>query len=323
MNHAGVREYRAETWEVLQQLLFRNAWRGDIGRVRSPYVFRGQSNADYGLDSSLQRYVGDSGRWDIEAHLLRGFARYARKEMQHRDIRIGTEFVALAQHYGLPTRTIDWSYSPYVAAYFATRGRPDVDGVIWAVDYARVHERLPESFHVLLEGANVNMLEADMLDDNLYRELAANGVPVDVLDHNGTTLLLTALEAWETAAAVLPDDFVVFFEAPSVDERIVNQSALFSVTTDPRTRLDEWLVRNVPDAVFRIVVPAECKLEFRDRLAQTNITAKSLFPGLDGITAWLCEYYRPGTGLQASAGGTVGPVLGATPALRAGGPAAS
>jgi hypothetical protein len=316
MNYLGVREYRAETWEVLQQLLFRNAWRDDIARVRSPYVFRGQSNAAYALESSLQRYVSGTDRWDLENHLLRGFARYARKEMQARDIRIGTEFVALAQHYGLPTRSIDWTYSPFVAAYFATRGRPDVDGVIWAVDYAKVHEHLPAAFRRLLDEPGVRMFEADMLDDNLYRGLAEAGVPVDILDHNGTTLLLTAKGSWEAIATEVPDDFVVFYEAPSVDERIVNQSALFSVTADPRTRLDEWLARTVPDAVMRIVIPAECKLEFRDRLAQANVTAKSLFPGLDGISAWLCEYYRPRP--DASQAASSGRAIEPTPALSAG-----
>lgn len=49
----------------------------------------------------------------------------------------------------------------------------------------------------------------------------------------------------------------------------------------------------VPEAVTRIVVPAERKAEYRDRLAQADITAKTLFPGLDGVAAWLCEYFRP------------------------------
>ena len=321
MNHLGIREYRAETWEVLQQLLFKNSWREDLGRVRSPYVFRGQSNAEYGLETSLQRFVGDSGRWDLETHLLRGFARYARKEVQHRHIRFGAEFAALAQHYGLPTRTIDWSYSPYVAAYFATRGRTDVDGVIWAVDYTKVHDHLPEPFAQLLDEAGIRIFEADLLDDNLYRGLADQGVPIDILDHNGTTVLLTAQASWAAMETIAPDDFVVFFEAPSVDDRIINQSALFSATTNANTRMDHWLARNAPDAVMRVVIPAECKLEFRDRLAQANITAKSLFPGLDGITAWLCEYYRPRA--DGSLPAEARAVIDSTPALRAGEPLAT
>jgi len=108
---------------------------------------------------------------------------------------------------------------------------------------------------------------------------------------------------------------VVFSEAPSVDERIVSQSALFSATADARTRLDEWLARNAPNAVMRIVIPADCKLESRERLVQADITAKSLFPGLDGITAWLCEYYRPARATADSRPGAGLTTLDPTPAL--------
>src|SRR5262249_39550766 len=39
----------------------------------------------------------------------------------------------LAQHYGLPTRLLDWSENPLVAAYFAVTDIPDDDGCIWAL----------------------------------------------------------------------------------------------------------------------------------------------------------------------------------------------
>lgn len=72
----GLTEHRAETWEQLQAQLFEDAWRTDIARVRSPYVFRGLSNVAYDLETSLQRFVGDSERWDMEWHLLRSFNHY-------------------------------------------------------------------------------------------------------------------------------------------------------------------------------------------------------------------------------------------------------
>lgn len=291
MTSVGIREYRAETWEELQGLLFADAWRGDIGRIRSPYVFRGQSNAAYGLETSLQRFVGDSSRWDLEWHLLRSFNHYAHDELRH--VPFGAEFKAVAQHHGLPTRLLDWTYSPYVAAYFATRGRQDVDGLIWAVDYAAVHEHAPEEFRALLDRADLNVFEASAVDDVATSRLKEMGVDLSVVRDGGATHVLSYTRLWEGLAAAYPEDFVVFYEAPSIDARIVNQSALFSSTGDPATRIDEWFAEMTPGAVKRIVVPAERKAEFRDRLAQANVTAKTLFPGLDGVAAWLCEYFRP------------------------------
>ena len=88
------------------------------------------------------------------------------------------------------------------------------------------------------------------------------------------------------------DDFLVFVEPPSFDERIVNQYALFSLASSPTLSPDEWLARH-PDLARRIVVPAELKWEIRDKLDQANITERVLFPGLDGLSRWVARYYTP------------------------------
>ena len=89
-------------------------------------------------------------------------------------------------------------------------------------------------------------------------------------------------------------DFLLFFEPPSIDERIVNQFALFSAMSDPTAPIDAWLEGH-PDLFHKIVIPAEPKLkwEIRDKLDQANITERVLFPGLDGLSAWLKRYYAP------------------------------
>ena len=82
----------------------------------------------------------------------------------------------------------------------------------------------------------------------------------------------------------------MFFEPPSMDDRIINQYALFSILSDPQGSQEEWLLRR-PHLCRKIILPADKKWEIRDNLDQANITERVLFPGLDGLSQWLNRYY--------------------------------
>jgi hypothetical protein len=116
----------------------------------------------------------------------------------------------------------------------------------------------------LLENEEADVFTADMLD--------------------GAAPSLPALERLSR------QPFALFFEPPSLDGRIVNQFALFSLMSSPTANLGEWL-RERPDVYRRIVIPADLKWEVRDKLDQANITERVLFPGLDGLSQWLKRYF--------------------------------
>jgi hypothetical protein len=256
-------EIRAESWLELQEHLFADSWQEELSRHRSDFVYRGESDERNVLTTSLMRLGGDYGA--LEQHLLRSFRRYA----QRRDVPVDAlwNWLALAKHHNLPTRLLDWSYSPYVALHFVTAsaGRYDVDGAVWMVDFVRAHEQLPERLSEALELEGGSALTAE-------------------------TLQAVAPSLREFDA--LGEDFVVFFEPPSLDQRIVNQYGLFSAMPGPSARVDDWLERH-PELGRRIVIPAELKWEVRDKLDQANVTERVLFPGLDGLSAWLKRYYSP------------------------------
>ena len=108
-----------------------------------------------------------------------------------------------------------------------------------------------------------------------------------------------SLQAFDALAAGLdgrPYHFATFFEPPSLDARIVNQYALFSLMSSPNVSLDDWLAEH-PNLIRKIVIPAAIKWEVRDKLDQANVTERVLFPGLDGLSSWLRRQYTPRNGL--------------------------
>ena len=75
-----------------------------------------------------------------------------------------------------------------------------------------------------------------------------------------------------------------------MDDRIINQYALFSVLSDPHVSQEDWFLRR-PHLCRKIIIPGDKKWEIRDNLDQANITERVLFPGLDGLSVWLNRYY--------------------------------
>ncbi|WP_433630105.1 FRG domain-containing protein [Halomicrococcus sp. NG-SE-24] len=290
MTKVGEHEFVADDWATLHRLLYRDAWDEELGRHRSPYVFRGMTDSDHNLETSLHRFVGESGRWDLEVHLLRNFRQYARQEIDQPESPF--HLMALAQHHGLPTRLLDWTYSPAVAAYFATGGSPDADGLIWAVDYEAAHERLPDHFQEFLAELGTDMYNAAMLYDLMRLVIEQSEEQEGQLADRQTLPMLDVRDVLTEFSKQRGDDHIVFFQPPSIDQRIVNQAALFSSMANPRTSMEEWFERH-PDLYWKIIIPANRKQEFRDKLDQANINHRTLFPGLDGIATWLKEYYKP------------------------------
>jgi hypothetical protein len=259
-------ETRVDTWTALHEALYASSWKEPLGRFRSSFAFRGLSRADYSLRTSLSR-LGGTGA-ELERHMLRNFRKYAQVEAVPPDS--VWNWLAVAQHHGMPTRLLDWTYSPYVALHFATERieQYEADGVIWCVDYSATNQSLPQPLKQVLAEEGSDVFTAEML--------------------------MRAAPTLHEFDALAHEPFVAFLEPPSLDGRIVNQFALFSLLSSPDARLDRWLIDR-PHAWRKLVIPAELKWEIRDKLDQANITERVLYPGLDGLSRWLTRYYTPKT----------------------------
>jgi hypothetical protein len=143
----ALRELPVASWKDLSDVL-------DKLSAKAPnevlYLFRGQSDKQWALNSTLTRAIG--GLHPTKAVLCESYAleyfrsnvrRYAREEEvpPHLPLQPIMEWWALMQHYGAPTRMIDFTKSPYIGLYFAVDSNWDRDGALY-IPYSCISLRI-------------------------------------------------------------------------------------------------------------------------------------------------------------------------------------
>ncbi|MCY9664893.1 FRG domain-containing protein [Paenibacillus alginolyticus] len=261
-------EYTLKSWAEYEECIFRFS--------RGKWIFRGQANSGWQLESSLYREFSKVkqlykdigmdakiGYNRYEMKLLREFTSsynlysnhklYEPESSEYKEIaRYRLEAWSLMQHHGAPTRLIDWTFSPYVAAFFALDGATD-DYCIYALN--------PQA----LKQVDDQRIESAQYDRSL------------------------AFSSDKTTPS-----FVRVFEPFSKSERIRRQQGLFLVPNRNNETLSTILESyNLSDGkiggegmyvAHKFVFPKRLILDSWDKLQQMNINHETIYAGLDGFS---------------------------------------
>ena len=103
------------------------------------FLFRGQADASWKLHSSFDRIEKDKSKYNV---LLENFTEICKMYNFNENLFAENDqqlVAAYAQHYGLPTRLLDWTTSPYFAAFFAFSSRLGLRSAsksctVWAIN---------------------------------------------------------------------------------------------------------------------------------------------------------------------------------------------
>lgn len=238
----------------------------DTGRRRYSGVYHGSAHADGPLLTSLDRLGGTNPphtKVQLEEHILRNFIRNSRPYLSA-EWDDEWELLVIAQHHGVPTRLLDWSYSPLVALHFALRKNVSEDRVVWRLDWRRMHRGFG------------------------FPELA---MLIQDLDRMGPGS--SALTPWSLfREPELERHFAFMLAPPAISTRIVAQAGVFTLSTSTSESFDRFLERHsLVDALTRFIIPAERVDLFRDQLDLVGMDERRLFPDLDGVATQLRRYY--------------------------------
>lgn len=195
------------------------------------------------------------------------------------------EWLFLMQHYGAPTRLLDWSKDSLVALYFAM---PEYFNVDNESDY---HESIEDEF--LENGSSDKGAAVFIINPNKINEkstwVKTNGEydsvksPIDLSDEQKVNKWKYYLAPMKNAATYSP----ICVCPPQIDQRIKNQSGVFTLHGSCIWALDYYDVFR--PLIYKIFIPYRYVLEMKAELWRREITASFIYPGLDGIGKKLKE----------------------------------
>lgn len=255
------------------------------------WVFRGQGDDAWPLRPSVERACLSlpTVPWaDAERRALDLFRTCPEDLLPNRpedDDHLG--WLALLQHYGGPTRLLDFTYSVDVAAYFALEDPTRQRSAVWAVNELILAGVLKEELaQPLPEQVDIQGLPHRWWLFNRwfvaritgFAALVVTPAWTDTRQRAQQAAFLAALNPRHTLAENL---FGMFALEPGVMERNANMGYF----TDPRA--EQVLHRLQRSPVVKIVLQIEDRLTALKNLAARGVDRASLFPGLDGFGASL------------------------------------
>ncbi|MBN1762705.1 MAG: FRG domain-containing protein [Methanomicrobia archaeon] len=229
------------------------------------WAFRGQDTSKFPA-SSLERHckslnLSGNNVADLEVKLIREFARryhlYAGRAPPEKGYTL--EWLSLLRHYGTPTRLVDFTYSFFIAVYFALEKEGE-DAVVWAVNVTQLKKEADKCIaSKLSEGQRL------LKEYNKKRD----GAPFRAL-------------------FMRPNDrlrFVYPANPLRLNERLTIQQGVFLAPGDVTATFEENMeaLPNYSKCLKKFVIDSGCRHEILRKLHELGINRATLFPGLEGF----------------------------------------
>lgn len=270
-------------------------------RFLSGFIFRGQGDYSWHIESSLERMIKRFHPNTPIAHKIypQGYEKDMLKEFQwkypkYEKVNIPKddemiEWLSIMQHYGSPTRMVDFTYSPYIALFMALDSSSgEHDASVWCLNELVLRNMFSDDY----EERNDRRIDGKELQKELFYQEA------------NQTILDSVRERRKNFA---PNIYLV--QPHRVNERILVQQGLFAIPEKIGVSFEDNLFSLVenrePEIVLfkdiidysnsekmfkpydffliKIKIPKQFKLNITKSLCLMNISAETMYPGLEGL----------------------------------------
>ena len=230
-------------------------------KLRNHWIYRGQGDASWDLSTSFERTGLSEKHEFLEMGILSdfksGLSIYNNNEPKPNTI---VEWLSLLQHHGGATRLLDFTYSPFIASFFAFENHIADEVSIWAIDQDYISKRLFNFLHKNDYGENFKEFMNMTADENYSKIFFENNL-----------------------------DCVIPIEPFTMIKRYFQQQSTFLSTGNSRSPFMEQLdfLTNGDKFIFKFILPSKLRTSILNELHLMNINKVSLFPDLDGYAKYI------------------------------------
>lgn len=237
----------------------------ELNKLPNNFVFRGHSDASWKLESTLERMFGNTLCAD-KAKLFEKYSLDTFKSKYH--IYCGIEHVpksklawlSVMQHYGVPTRLIDFTTSPYVALYFALETYDPLSNKklsIYCLNYSAIIDESIKSIKNIDSHFNETRSSIQGKQDDMFDSI------IDRYIH----------------------DIAWVIEPLELNARIDRQAGTFLISGNLGSTIESIINSDLYNncSVTKIIIPAELYEGIYVALRKMNINAKSIYGDLVGL----------------------------------------
>ena len=255
---------------------------------RPHFIYRGHSNHEKYtlLPGVLREETTSSGTItkysQLEYNILSDFMAEACRYVKNIPVTDIPSWLEMAQHFGVPTRLMDFTQNPLVALYFACTDAKNIDGSIWIINEP-VYNKTFFQMNYLSLSINSEYMVSKIISDEIVN---AFNTP----DYRQNRILYP----W-------------IYKPNYKEERMNLQSSIFMLWGAKRGELTSFVeakhymttidnVTNKEEGILcYIKIPADCKRKILNQLNLCGINQKFVYPGLEGVGRFISAKYSAKT----------------------------